>query len=370
MKIAYLSYSVIPSRQANSMHVMRMCRSFARLGHDVTLFAPTRTKEVEHTTTDPFEYYGVEKNFKLIRSTWHDVSKMLYPLHVASLLLKGRFDLVYGRFVPSCYLALLAGNRVVYELHSSFPKGSAYDRLLRWMVSYRNLVSIVVISEALKKHVVHAYGYPAEQVFVAHDGADMVTEVEPITLTPKDCLHVGYVGQLYKGRGLELILELAQRIPDIQFHIVGGMQPDVDAWQLKTENVPNILFHGFVQPGATASFMKAFDIVLAPYQKSVSTGSGDDTARWMSPLKVFEYMASGTAMIVSDMPVLREVLTHGQNALLCAPDSPDQWVAAINELRDKRHRHQLAQQAITDFEQHYTWDSRARNILYSIEHRP
>ena len=69
MKIAYLSGSKIPSRTANSIHVVKMCQAFARNGHDVVLMAPRR-KGVESDVQDVFSFYGVENCFKIIHLAW------------------------------------------------------------------------------------------------------------------------------------------------------------------------------------------------------------------------------------------------------------------------------------------------------------
>lgn len=63
MKIVYISNSIIPSRTANSIHVMKMCQAFADNGHEVVLLAPDVKEQYEKSVTDVYEYYGVRKNF-------------------------------------------------------------------------------------------------------------------------------------------------------------------------------------------------------------------------------------------------------------------------------------------------------------------
>ena len=69
----------------------------------------------------------------------------------------------------------------------------------------------------------------------------------------------------------------------------------------------NVELAGYLPHGEVASFLAACDVLLAPYQRQVSIASGFDTARWMSPLKIFEYMAAGRLVLCSDLPALREV---------------------------------------------------------------
>jgi glycosyltransferase involved in cell wall biosynthesis len=82
----------------------------------------------------------------------------------------------------------------------------------------------------------------------------------------------------------------------------------------------------------------------------------------MSPLKVFEYMSSGKAIVCADFPVLREVLSD-DNAILVNPEDRDGWVSAIERLKDRNLREQLGQQAYQDFLEHYTWKKRAAKVL-------
>ena len=65
MKIIYISKSIIPSRAANSIHVMKMCQAFADNGHKVVLLAPDLKNYYESNVDDIYEYYGVKKNFKI-----------------------------------------------------------------------------------------------------------------------------------------------------------------------------------------------------------------------------------------------------------------------------------------------------------------
>ena len=67
MRIAYISNSIIPSRTANSIHIMKMCSAFVMNGNEVFLIIPDRLSETELDVTDEFDFYGVKKNFKIIK---------------------------------------------------------------------------------------------------------------------------------------------------------------------------------------------------------------------------------------------------------------------------------------------------------------
>ena len=137
-------------------------------------------------------------------------------------------------------------------------------------------------------------------------------------------------------------------------------------------SLANLHLHGFRPPAEVERYRIAFDILLAPYQRKVSVAGGGTTTteKWMSPLKVFEYMAAGKAIICSDMPVLQEVLVDKQNALLCDPENIDSWEEALIILsQNENMRIQLGEAARNDFVRRYSWYSRAEKLLKNTSTR-
>lgn len=84
-------------------------------------------------------------------------------------------------------------------------------------------------------------------------------------------------------------------------------------------------------------------------------------------MKIFEYMAAGKPILASDLPVIREVLQDGQNALLAPPDNPKGWLAALERLKDESLRKNLAEQAYNDLTGKYSWQKRAQVVLKFVD---
>jgi glycosyltransferase involved in cell wall biosynthesis len=135
------------------------------------------------------------------------------------------------------------------------------------------------------------------------------------------------------------------------------------------KGLSNVTLHGFVPPTQTEAYRQSCDILLAPYQRKVSVygTKAVDTSRWMSPLKIFEYMATGKAILCSDLPALREVLTHEQTALLCNPSNTQEWRTALKRLHDEPSlRQSLGERARAELKAKYTWSARAERVLRGI----
>lgn len=377
MKIHYLSMSTLISPEANAVHVMRMCGALARAGHEVTLHAH-RGPGDDH---DVFEYFGTEASFALAR---HPTGGMVTPALgrivmgggsprmralaklgldrrcVRPILKREQPDLVYARNA----VALVAARPSVpfiFESHSP-PRGRVSIELEKRILRRPGLERIVLISEALRRVYATMFPWVEERMVVAHDAADDPGE-RPASCG-RDGFHVGFVGNLYPGRGGATIAAVAAAMPDVTFHVVGGTPHDLDRFASFVVS-DNVVVHGHQPPSSLPAFYADFDVVIAPYESSVSTSRGGvDIGGFLSPMKLFEYMSWGMPMVCSDLPVLREVLVHDDNALLVGPGIVDDWAAAIARLRDDPGlAGRLGRQARADFLARYTWDARASHVL-------
>lgn len=372
MKILYISNSIIPSKTANSINVMKMCQAFSENGHEVILLAPDRKNEHEKKVKDIYEYYGIKKIFH-IKKLWYPNIKggvFFYLLSILFFLFfNKKFNLVYGRFLHGCYVATLLRNNVIFESHSpDYEKKNYRIKIFENLIKSKYFKKLIVISKVLKNMYLEKNYLDDEKIKVAHDGADEVLDLETkIKLFgDNNKLKVGYVGHLYKGKGIEVISSLSKKVDGhVEFHIIGGFEKDIELWKNKI-NSKNVFFYGHVAHKEVGNYINALDVCLLPNQKVVlafgSKKNAINISDFTSPLKVFEYMSHKKAIIASDLPVLREVLTN-KNSLIVKCDNIDEWIAAIEKLKNPKNRENIGKQALLDFRP-YTWKNRAKEIMH------
>jgi glycosyltransferase involved in cell wall biosynthesis len=373
MRIAYIHVSPMPGLGANTIQVAKMCEAFGRAEVNTILITPKPSlKQIRDA--DLFEKYSVDKVFRAIVVPRMPVpgSTLLFALCAVGYAAFHKSDLVYTRSITCAHIASSAGKSVVLELHAPVAneRSTVQVRFIRLLRS-TNLKLLVLISQSLRRHFLQEFGQIRQPIVVAHDGASDVATGYGAGGRHLGAgrFHVGYIGSLYPGRGMGLICRLAPVCPWATFHIIGGPEAREIYWKSQTAGVENLIFHGLVTHQEAQRYIAAMDVVLAPYQNRVEGigGARINTAEWMSPLKIFEYMSHGKPILASDLPVLREILTGGEHAILCRADDAFSWQHALVMLRDDAVvRSNLGANAKAHFLTSYTWASRVKTILSAI----
>ena len=364
MNIVAIAGSTIPSDTANSLQVMKACQALAQLGHQVTLLVPGTKK----TSADLLAHYGLETEFPI---EWlSSSSRRMFTWEAVSRAQALHMDLLYTWFPQSATFGLFRKMPVIFEIHIQ-PTGFFGPLWHRAFANLRGRKRLASITRALVNTLERDFRmrFSAEEIVIAPNGVDLerfVSLPDPVNarrqLGLPESRTVMCTGHLYAGRGAELFLALAKSLPQAHFVWVGGRSNDIEFWKQKATS-DNITFTGFIPNRDLPLYQAAADILLMPYSRSIMGSSGTaDSANVASPMKMFEYMAAGRAIVSADLPVIREVLNE-QNACFCEPDNVGSWASAVETLlNDENQRAALGGQAKHDV-QGYTWLARAKRIL-------
>lgn len=385
MKLLYLVSQRFPTEKAYGIQITKTCEAFTNAGVDVELVVPTRKGKL----TDPFEYYDVKRNFRFTRIASPDfylpgmldrvafyIKQLISAERLVRYARKNGAGVFYTRDeLVAFFLNLSRLQTVIFEAHRfTWRRRLFYRRFLRIGMK------IVVISQGIKDEFVK-FGFSADKILVAHDGVDIEQfdinvskdQARAELRLPRDVFLVGYVGQLKTlgmSKGVDCLIEgfaiFHHGYPKSKLIIVGGAPEDIRESQQLAQRlkIPDdaFIFIGRQPHSGIPKYLKAFDVLAMTYPDE------PHFARFMSPLKLFEYMASGRPIIASDLPSIREILNE-HSTFLIKPGDPRALATGIQQfINDSELASRLARQARIDV-QRYTWQRRADMILNFIKQR-
>ncbi len=376
IKLLYLAFARMPTEKAHGLTIAKSCEGFARAGAEVTLVVPKRATPI---TDDIYTVYGVEHNFHFEQISVPDIfahfpeSKLAHRIHhglflaaVALRLLFGsRQTIIYAREPQACVLSQL-GYRVVYECHHIF------DRSPRFFALARRAHRIVTISHALKRTFLDA-GFDERRILVAPSGVDLaVFGVElprndarrqlDLPLAAKIAVYTGNFTTMDQDKGIHDIILALKDVPTVTFVAVGGRADDIERYEREARGagvLDRVVLRGFAPQKELAVYQKAADMLLMPFP---------DTPHYrnhMSPVKMFEYMASGVPIIATDLPTITEVLNR-ENAIIIPPGDAKALAAAMTDLMSDNHRASVLAQRAREEVAAFTWNRRSQNIVQSL----
>ncbi|MEZ5977097.1 MAG: glycosyltransferase family 4 protein [Planctomycetota bacterium] len=377
----------IPSQRAQAVQVLHVANSFRRFVPRVRLLHARR----QPTPSLPpgrelFEYYGIEfgPRPEVVAVPCTDlvdavptrlqfvparVQELTFARNAARAVRCERGNAwVLSREIESARALLRKGHRAVFvEIHR-VPGGRTRRRWLREVCE--RCAGVVAISGGVAEDLA-PFGASGDRVVVEHDGVALSLYDEPV---PRDRARdelglarnlptVVYTGSLLDWKGVDVLLDAAERMPQARFVVVGGDDARI-AELRRGRELANVRFTGFRPPSEVLHHLWAADVAVVPNRSRPAISS-----RYTSPLKVFEAMAAGVPIVASDLPSLRDVLEHGRTGWLVPADDPDALARGLGTvLSDQALRVKLATRARIEVTRH-AWESRARRILAFMSER-
>lgn len=377
-KLIYIVNQRIPTEKAYGLQIAKMGEAFADHGVELNLVAPTRKNQIKH---DFFDFYSVKRNFRIKKLLSPDfyfpgeldrvavaVKSFISALVISAYSIFRKADFFYSRDELPLYFLSFFKKNLVFEVHRfSGKRVWFYERFKK------KSLKLVAISQNLKNELVK-FGFAPDNILAAHDGVDLKEfdldiakeEARDRFGLPKGKVLLGYVGQLRTmglEKGIELAFEALRDLPeDMALVLVGGEGRDLDFYKSLSKDKgleDRVIFVGPVRHRLVPAYLKSFDLLLMPFPRT------KHYAFYMSPLKLFEYMASRRPIVASDLPTVREVLNE-ENSVLVRPDDPGAFAKGIKKVLEDRHlADKISRKAFEDVKNR-TWTKRAAKILSFI----
>ena len=386
LRIAYLGRHRIPNERAHGIQIMKTCEAMASLGHEVVQFYGNRFQSRDLRGVDPYRYHGVDRNFKLQSVPVIDVEPLqkivprrllkpafilmnvIFAITIAIRTYRYHADVNYTRDWVIATLLSYFGRPTVVEVHQSNTLSMSSRAMGAVAHASRrdSILRVITISEGLKKELIRR-GSPSEKIVVARGAVDIAKfgkfqspSAARLALgLPDDKPIVMYTGHLTRARGVCTLIEAVKSVPDANFVIVGGTVGNENLCEAELERageIENLIWTGRVTPVEVAAYQEAADILVLPQTDEVG----------QAPMKLYEYLASCSAVVASNIPPFREVLTDNESAVLFEPGSICDLARSIQRLLDDKQLLTRLSRNGHEIARNWTWQDRVSKILLQL----
>jgi glycosyltransferase involved in cell wall biosynthesis len=382
MKILF--HHRIASRDGQAVHMDEMIDALRAQGHEVVLAGPARGGQESEFGSDA----GLIATLKrLLPRAAYEILEAIYSIpaffRLYNAYARFRPDFVYERYnlfmFAGIWLKYLTGVPLLLEVNGPiFEERSQHDGLslqkfAAWAqgVVWRGVDYTLPVTEVLAGYI-RRYGAPDRRIHVIPNGINPVRFADGLAgedIKAKYGLQgklvLGFTGFIRGWNALDKVIDFITRDNgqhNLHLLVVGDGPARKELTQLAlTQGVSDRLtITGVVGRDDVAGYIRAFDIALIP-----------GVTEYASPLKLFEYLALGRAIIAPDMPNIREILTDGENAVLfpVQGEQEDAFSRAILRLcSDAAMRKQIANGAKATIEaQGLTWSRNALRVVEIVE---
>jgi glycosyltransferase involved in cell wall biosynthesis len=362
----------IQSRDGQGVHLQALVDALRGQGHEVRIVGPAAFEKAE--------LGGESKVFSAIRRALPpfaaELAELAYSLpsylRLARAAAEFRPDVIYERYnlfyLAGAVLARRLGLPFLVEVNAPLAEERArfgnlrLRRLAHWSEAFvwRRADKVLPVTEVLAGHV-RAAGVPAANIEVIPNGIHLeeFPAPAPEPLVPKPVLTLGFVGFVRDWHGLDAVVRAIaawQGEQRLALLVVGEgpARPGLEKLAAELGITDRVRFTGLVPRAQIQPLVDGFDIALQPA-----------SVPYASPLKVFEYMAGGRAIVAPDQPNIREVLEDGRTAVLFDPDRPGaMWEAVLRLATDAALRARLGTAARAEvLARDLTWEGNARRVV-------
>ena len=328
--VFYIADLSLPSLRAYTIHVIKMVDNFNYFASHVELLIHHHSKN--------FNINQLEKDFMMLSKQLFCIKKFLNTNknnffsrlafgYLSANYLKDKKGLIITRSFMCSFFLILFKKKHFLEIHHDLRGLTKFLFLNLNFISSKFIIKLIFITKSLQKYF---NNYDIKSIVLA-DAVEL-NNFKKVKLKSK-VKNIMYIGSFYKGRGIDLILNIAQKLKNKNFLLYGKRKNDViDVNYIKLKNVK--IFDLIKYSKVPLNLIKA-DILLMPYSLSgvsINSLGNDDTSKFASPIKMFEYLASGVPFISSDMSVLKEILLDKTNCIIAKDNSIEEWVKAIELL--------------------------------------
>lgn len=367
MKLTYITSARMPTEKAHGVQISNTIRAFADEGVDVLFIGIKRWNTINE---DVFDYYNIERSSVSVRhvAAWPDFPQtklgfwmrmLTFSLNSIWKILSSKAEVFYSREPFPLLFLTMSKRKTVYEMHDFPETNHWFNKLL-----CRRATHLVVTNAWAREQCISRYGIRPEEILLAPNGFKATAysnlpnkdEARRTIGLPTDAPIALYSGHLYSWKGAHVLAAAAAHLKEMKIVFVGGLQEDRKRLQ-QTYPAKNIIWVEHQKPEMIPTYLAAADVLVLP-----NVPETQHSTYSTSPIKLFEYLASGRPVVASRLPSIESIVSD-DHVFFVEPGNSERLAEAVRVvLQNTDEATKRANAARLHVEQ-YSWQGRAKKVL-------
>ena len=355
----YISETNIPSKSANSIHVAKMVDASGNFGYNSHLIVPFCDSRSKYK-----KFYNVRNKIRIIsifkkKTQLNFFIRLIFSFKILFFLRSKKNKNIISRSVIASLILSICNINNVLEIHHKLKGLTGLLFNIFKKINFNKYLKIILIHGNLKKIL----NLKDKNVLILDDAVSL-EDFKLNKKIKKKKNSIIYIGSFFKGKGLETIYSIAKYMPDVAFDLYG----DSNVINKSKFKIRNLNFLGHIKYNMIPKVLAKYDYAIMPYGGNISVRSSNlDVSKTMSPLKMFDYLASKKIIFASDLDVYKHILKNNYNSILIKNNSINNWVKTIKKTKNNKILKQKIKRNAFITAKKYTWNSRfklIKNILF------
>tara|TARA_B100000242_G_scaffold268842_1_gene219242 strand:+ start:892 stop:2004 length:1113 start_codon:yes stop_codon:yes gene_type:complete len=370
MKICYLFNSSIPSHNASSLQVIKTCEGFVQLKHKVFLITPNTGLNLNIKKFYDLKFNPIRIKLNFFKNFPKGIKYYLFSFLSVFKAISLKPDLFITRNLFTLFILVILNKKVVIELHHDLSNEGKFIKFLYNnfdILNSKNIIKIIAITKAVKNFLTKELKVYRRKIFIVPSASSLRMHFSK--LKNKKKYNIGYFGSLDKTKGSRFVMELSKLDKQNDYYVYGGDKRIIKQFKNHYKN-KNLHLHVFVSYKNLKNHLNKMDVLVMPSNNKTlrSLGGIGNIVKYTSPLKLFDYLASGKLIIISKLKVFEEVIEKNKHCIALDLNH-NKWLKVICKISKNLKKINLLKKNAFLLSKKYTYKKRAQDFLYGLNNQ-
>ena len=358
--LIYIADFSLPNMSAYMLHVLKMCDAFSEKKCNVRLLVPYKQKNLNYRTLK--KKYLLKKSFVIDSFFKNKIKRGFFTYLIYSFKIynelknKKKNSLIISRSILPALILNILGLKTILEVHTELRGLTKIIFLIsKYLISIDKFKFILIHRNLNNKLLLQK-----KQFIVLDDCVDL----RDFNFKAKKKNQCAYTGSFVKGKGVEIIIKISKKLPNVKFNLYGNKRTLNSSLHDEIRNSKNIVLNNYVTYNRIPMILKTNKVLLMPYEKEAGVLIDDlDVSSYISPLKLFDYLASGSIIIASRKKAYNHILKNYYNCFLINSFNEDEWSKKIVKIINNKFKSNKISINSIKTAKKFSWLDRCQKIL-------